>query len=677
MKIIITLLTLTMLTASDIINDGAVLTIDEGCTVTFDSDYESTGTMNLNGTLQTSGVLGDVNTIVHGATGLVEFTGDNQSIPADIYKNVLLSGGGTKILGDYSVLIQNELTLQEGRLNLNGGTIEILNSGVLTETPENTVFGEGEIVTSLSMEDSTFTNIAGLGFSFTPISVGTIERKHSPIINNNNTSINRSYTINVSEGLYSDITFQYDDTELGEIDESSLLLFHTTDEVIWSVVESILDTTNNTLSATNVELNGIFTASSGGGCTDPEAENLNSDAFGDNGTCQYALSLSFGNNLISFPGTLSITNSEQLLETITEQNPECQANFMIGQGQGLFNSADGWIGNLIGLDPYSGYWINVNCSMNWLVNIPKIIKAEDCLSYEIVYGNNLVSYTGEEGAPVLDAICNFSDVINFALGQGQGIFNTADSWSGNLNIFNRFKGYWLSATVNISNFTWGCDCQESVLPVIASIELNKQQEMFDVIQSTEQAFYLIKEVEVKGMKPQEGDWVLAYRGDELIGSAEYEEGNTTLAVMGKDVTEGTEYFPEDGEEITLKIFNHKTMGLHGLNGNIPAWTSLGVNILDKLEGSSILIPDNFVLEQPYPNPFNPITTVKFGLPKDAEVSLRIYNLQGRMIEELTQGFKTAGYHSFQWDADNLASGVYFVNLITKDFVSTQKLMLLK
>ena len=48
-----------------------------------------------------------------------------------------------------------------------------------------------------------------------------------------------------------------------------------------------------------------------------------------------------------------------------------------------------------------------------------------------------------------------------------------------------------------------------------------------------------------------------------------------------------------------------------------------------------------------------------------------------MIEELAQGFKTAGYHSFQWNADNLASGGYFVNLISKDFVSTQKLMLLK
>ena len=674
MKIIITLLTLTMLTASDIINDGAVLTIDEGCTITFDGDYESTGTMNLNGTLQTSGVLGDVNTIVHGAMGLVEFTGDNQSIPADIYKNVLLSGGGTKILGDYSVLIQNELTLQEGRLNLNGGTIEILNSGVLTETPENTVFGEGEIVTSLSMEDSAFTNIAGLGFSFTPTSAGTIERKHSAIINNNNTSINRSYTINVSEGISSDITFQYDDTELGEIDESSLLLFHTTDEVIWSVVESILDTTNNTLSATNVELNGIFTASSGGGCTDPNAENLNSDAFGDNGTCQYALSLSFGNNLISFPGTTSLTNTAELLETITSQNPDCSPNFMLGQGVGLFSTEDGWSGNLNVITAYDGYWLNLSCEMDWLVTIPSR-KLPQCSIYNLSFGNNLVSYTGVDNGNALDALHN-GENFNFILGQGVGLFNTETGWSGNLNNLNNFKGYWVNASQEM-NFAWGTECLESTTLFASTNMLNKQQEMFDVIQSTKQAFYLIKEVEVKGMRPQEGDWVLAYRGDELIGSAEYEEGNTTLAVMGKDVTEGTENFPEDGEEITLKIFNHKTMGLHGLNGNIPAWTSLGVNILDKLEGSSILIPDNFVLEQPYPNPFNPITTVKFGLPKDAEVSLRIYNLQGRMIEELTQGFKTAGYHSFQWDADNLASGVYFVNLITKDFVSTQKLMLLK
>ena len=119
------------------------------------------------------------------------------------------------------------------------------------------------------------------------------------------------------------------------------------------------------------------------------------------------------------------------------------------------------------------------------------------------------------------------------------------------------------------------------------------------------------------------------------------------------------------------------MGLHELNGNIPAWTSLGVNILEKLEGSSILIPDNFVLEKPYPNPFNPTTTVKFGLPEDSKVSLIIYDLQGRMIKELTQGYLTAGTHSVEWNAEGYPSGVYFVKLDASDFTQTQKLMLVK
>ena len=65
MRIFLTILTLTFLTSADFTNDGAALTIDEGCIVTMDGDYESTGTLELNGTLQISGYLGNVNTIDH------------------------------------------------------------------------------------------------------------------------------------------------------------------------------------------------------------------------------------------------------------------------------------------------------------------------------------------------------------------------------------------------------------------------------------------------------------------------------------------------------------------------------------------------------------------------------------------------------------------------------------
>ena len=60
---------------------------------------------------------------------------------------------------------------------------------------------------------------------------------------------------------------------------------HSIDGENWNYIESILDTETNTLSATNEELDGHFTAAGGGGCTDIEAANYDTQAFGDNGTC--------------------------------------------------------------------------------------------------------------------------------------------------------------------------------------------------------------------------------------------------------------------------------------------------------------------------------------------------------------------------------------------------------
>jgi flagellar hook assembly protein FlgD len=65
------------------------------------------------------------------------------------------------------------------------------------------------------------------------------------------------------------------------------------------------------------------------------------------------------------------------------------------------------------------------------------------------------------------------------------------------------------------------------------------------------------------------------------------------------------------------------------------------------------------------------------MPIDNAVTLSIYNLQGREVSTLIDANLKAGYHSVSWNADNQASGVYFVKMIAGDYVDTQKLMLLK
>ncbi len=90
-----------------------------------------------------------------------------------------------------------------------------------------------------------------------------------------------------------------------------------------------------------------------------------------------------------------------------------------------------------------------------------------------------------------------------------------------------------------------------------------------------------------------------------------------------------------------------------------------------------MIPKRFVLNENYPNPFNPTTTLSFAIPVDSEVFLSVYNLQGREFTTLIDANMEAGYHSIVWDANSYASGVYFVKMVAGEFVNTQKLMLVK
>jgi photosystem II stability/assembly factor-like uncharacterized protein len=89
------------------------------------------------------------------------------------------------------------------------------------------------------------------------------------------------------------------------------------------------------------------------------------------------------------------------------------------------------------------------------------------------------------------------------------------------------------------------------------------------------------------------------------------------------------------------------------------------------------IPSTFVLNQNFPNPFNPCTTIQFGLPERTFLSLRVFNTLGEQVAQLENGDREAGYHSVTFDASRLASGVYFYRIQAGTFVETRRLLLLR
>ncbi|MBO6792292.1 MAG: T9SS type A sorting domain-containing protein [Balneolaceae bacterium] len=90
------------------------------------------------------------------------------------------------------------------------------------------------------------------------------------------------------------------------------------------------------------------------------------------------------------------------------------------------------------------------------------------------------------------------------------------------------------------------------------------------------------------------------------------------------------------------------------------------------------VPRDFTLNQNYPNPFNPSSTIQFGIPEASNVRLEVFNLLGQKVSTLVAGDKMqAGWHSIQFDAGNLASGVYIYRIEAGSFVQTKRMMLIK
>lgn len=89
------------------------------------------------------------------------------------------------------------------------------------------------------------------------------------------------------------------------------------------------------------------------------------------------------------------------------------------------------------------------------------------------------------------------------------------------------------------------------------------------------------------------------------------------------------------------------------------------------------LPVEFALEQNYPNPFNPVTTVEFALPEMSEVRLEVFDVLGRRVQTLVNGPMDAGYHSVQFNAERLASGIYLYRIHAGAYTKVQRMVLMK
>ena len=95
-----------------------------------------------------------------------------------------------------------------------------------------------------------------------------------------------------------------------------------------------------------------------------------------------------------------------------------------------------------------------------------------------------------------------------------------------------------------------------------------------------------------------------------------------------------------------------------------------------VDGEAI-VADKFDLRPAYPNPFNPVTKLSFSMDVSSDVFIEVYDLSGKLVDNIVSGFYQSGLHEVEWNASELSSGMYFVHLVKGSKRLTQKVMLLK
>ena len=202
-----------------------------------------------------------------------------------------------------------------------------------------------------------------------------------------------------------------------------------------------------------------------------------------------------------------------------------------------------------------------------------------------------------------------------------------------------------------------------------------------------------------------GNGCLPYANDKIIDSLASKKSNHCDGCIYNamnlrtctDTINGT-YF---GQTVKTKSYHHdgltfedlvyaKGFGKVSYTGGEPVITYIifmkgckingvvyGDTILSNVSQISGILPIEFKLSQNYPNPFNPATNIKFSIPKNSNVILKVFDMLGKEISTLVNEKLNAGEYERSFDGSNLPSGVYFYKLTSGEFTETKKMLMIK
>ena len=342
-------------------------------------------------------------------------------------------------------------------------------------------------------------------------------------------------------------------------------------------------------------------------------------------------------------------------------------------GEGTSAIYDGmWLGTLLTINPEDGYWIKITTEDSVMLDVEGL-PTDPGTIYELEGGSNLISYPFAGYARIEETIPTDAQAsIIGIIAEGAAAYNDVEiGWLGGLIGLSGTEGYWFITSDSV-NFAYNPPVEGAARMVspIRSVPLE-----YSFSQSTQQAFYFVESATIGDDPIDTDDLIIAYNGDIVIGSR-YWYGNTTdIPAMGIDGSATYAGYGQSGDRITFKVLDASTNTLIDMNAKgETVWQNFGMTFIQLTDK---VIPEQISFSSAYPNPFNPVTMISFGVPTEMEVQVVVHDMLGRTVTELASGVYTQGYYELQWDASQQSSGIYFVTMVAEGQKNILKLMLVK
>jgi plastocyanin len=298
----------------------------------------------------------------------------------------------------------------------------------------------------------------------------------------------------------------------------------------------------------------------------------------------------------------------------------------------------------------------------------------------IEVGWNWLGFTPQNDGPTSDALAS---IDNF---EGDFIKSQASSatyyesfgWYGGLEVMAPTEGYMLNVSAGSDliypNFGTGDALSRSVSVKDMPLEIFDWQ-----VDYHNYEFNGHITMSIDSREDSYGDYIAIFSGDECRGVAErmyFPFGDSymySLMAYSNSV---------EGETLTFKYYD-------SIAGEVIEYAETIEFTSDMIEGDGFNTfslsrevnnsshPAAYSLSEAYPNPFNPMTSFTYSLAENGFVQVAIYDINGKMISELTNGYMSAGSYPLVWNAGDVSSGVYFIRMLSGEFVSSQKIVLVK